>query len=112
VAERLRKRLEDRFARLLGDKLDAARLAQEAAVLADKADIAEELSRIRSHCGQFSDALCAEAPVGRKLEFLVQELNREINTIGSKAAEHPIASRVVELKSILERIKEQAANVE
>ena len=112
VAERLRKRLEDRFSRLLGDKVDPARLAQEAAVLADKADIAEELSRIRSHCGQFSEALASDAPVGRKLEFLVQELNREINTIGSKAAEHPIASQVVELKSILERIKEQAANVE
>lgn len=112
VADRLRQRLEERFTRLLGDKLDAGRLAQEAGILADKADIAEELARIRSHCGQFSDALAATAPVGRKLEFLVQELNREINTIGSKAAEHPIASQVVEMKSTLERMKEQAANVE
>ena len=110
--ERLRDKLDERFQRLLGEKLDPARLAQEAAILADKADISEELARLLSHCRQFSETLAAEGPVGRKLEFLVQELNREINTIGSKAAEHTVAAQVVEMKSVLERMKEQAANVE
>lgn len=112
IAQRLHARLEERITRLLGDKVDPSRLAQEAAVLADKADVSEELARLRSHFKQFSDALESTEPVGRKLEFLVQELNREINTIGSKAAEHPISARVVEMKSVLERIREQAANVE
>ena len=112
VAERLRLRLDERFNRLLADRVEPARLAQEAALLADKADISEELARIFSHCKQFSETLRNDEPVGRKLEFLVQELNREINTIGSKAAEHPVAARVVDMKSVLERMREQAANVE
>ena len=81
-------------------------------MLVDRADLAEELARIRSHCAQLGEALRAAEPVGRKLDFLLQELNREANTIGSKAAEHTIAARVVELKSTLERMREQAANVE
>lgn len=112
VAERLRQRLEERLARLVADRLDPYRLAQEAALLADKADVSEELARLWSHSAQFDEALALPEPVGRKLEFLVQELNREINTVGSKAAEHPVAARVVEMKSVLERIREQAANVE
>lgn len=112
VSERLQQRLHQRIQRLLSDKVDPGRLAQEAAVLADKADISEELARLLSHFKQFSDTLGEDKPVGRKLEFLVQELNREINTIGSKAAEHPISSRIVEMKSVLERIREQSANVE
>ena len=112
VAERIRARLQDRIQRLIGERLDAARLAQEAAVLADKADISEEIARLASHCEQFSQALVADDPVGRKLDFLLQEMNREINTIGSKAAEHPVSSRVVDMKSVLERMREQAANVE
>ena len=112
VAERLRQKLEQRMARLIADRIDQDRLAVEAAILADKADISEELARVKAHCDQFSDALVAPEPVGRKLDFLLQELNREINTIGSKAAEHPISARVVDMKSTLERMREQAANVE
>ncbi len=112
IAARLQKRLLDRLSRMLQEGVDPTRLAQEVAVLADKADVSEELTRIRSHCEQFTDALTQEEPVGRKLEFLLQELNREVNTIGSKAAEHPVSSRVVEMKSVLERMREQAANVE
>ena len=112
VAKRLKDKLQDKLNRMLSEHVDPIRLAQEAAILAHKADIAEELSRIRSHVKQFSDSLHDENPVGRKLEFLVQELNREVNTIGSKAAEHQISAQVVELKSVLERIREQAANVE
>ncbi|MFN7147488.1 MAG: YicC/YloC family endoribonuclease [Myxococcota bacterium] len=112
VAERIRVRLEERLARLMNDRADPARLAQEVAILADKSDISEEIARLGSHCEQFSQALVADDPVGRKLDFLLQEMNREINTVGSKAAEHPIAARVVEMKSVLERMREQAANVE
>jgi uncharacterized protein (TIGR00255 family) len=112
IAERLRARLEERLLRLLADRLDPSRLTQEAAVLADKADIAEELSRFSSHCDQFVEALNAAEPVGRRLDFLIQEMNREVNTIGSKAAEHAVSTRVVDLKTTLERLREQAQNVE
>jgi uncharacterized protein (TIGR00255 family) len=112
IAERLRARLEERLLRLLADRLDPNRLTQEAAMLADKADIAEELSRFNSHCDQFAEALNAAEPVGRRLDFLLQEMNREVNTIGSKAAEHAVSTRVVDLKTTLERLREQAQNVE
>ena len=112
IAQRLEQRLKERLDRLVQDRVDASRLAQEVAVLADKADVSEELARIHSHCEQFAAALQSNEPVGRKLEFLLQELNREVNTIGSKAAEHPISACVVEMKSVLERMREQAANVE
>ena len=112
IAERLRARLEERLLRLLADRLDPNRLTQEAAVLSDKADIAEELSRFNSHCDQFTEALNAAEPVGRRLDFLLQEMNREVNTIGSKAAEHAVSTRVVDLKTTLERLREQAQNVE
>ncbi|MCO4747887.1 MAG: YicC family protein [Proteobacteria bacterium] len=113
VNERLRQRLDARLSRLLGDRgLDKHRLHQEAAVLADKADVSEEIARLRSHCDQFSDALSADEPVGRRLDFILQEMNREVNTIGSKSADHPISHRVVTMKSVLERMREQSANVE
>lgn len=112
VVDRLRARLDQRIHRMIGERLDSDRLAQEAAILADKADISEELARIQAHCAQFAEALVAPEPVGRKLDFLLQELNREINTVGSKAAEHPVSARVVEMKATLERMREQAANVE
>ncbi len=112
LVERLRVRLTERVSRLVGDRVEPGRLAQEAALLADKADVAEELVRLHSHIEQFQAALVADEPVGRRLDFLLQEMNREVNTIGSKAAEHPVSARVVELKTILERLREQAANVE
>lgn len=112
IHERLYAKLDARIRRLLGDRIDANKLAQEVASLTDKADISEEIARLRSHCDQFSESLEDEEPVGRRLEFLLQELHREVNTIGSKAAEHPVARRVVDMKSILERMREQSANVE
>lgn len=112
VAERLRQRLQERIAKLLGGQVDAGRVAQEAAILADKADVSEELQRLGAHVEQFQVALASPEPVGRKLDFLVQEMHREVNTIGSKAAELPISARVVDLKSVIERIREQVANVE
>lgn len=112
VSDRIRKKMQERISRLIGERADPNRVAAEAAILADKADIAEELSRLGSHCEQFAEALVAADSVGRKLDFLLQEMNREINTVGSKAAEHPTSARVVEMKTVLERLREQAANVE
>ena len=112
VAERLQARLIERVSRLVGDRLDPSRLAQEAAVLADKSDVSEELARLGSHADQFGDALILDEPVGRKLDFVLQEMHREVNTLGSKTTEQAVSTRVVDLKSVLERMREQVANVE
>ena len=112
INDRIRQRLEARLKRMIGERFEPYRIAQEVALLADKSDVSEELARMRSHCDQFGDALDAPEPVGRRLDFLLQEMNREVNTIGSKAAEHPISQRVVDLKTTLERMREQSANVE
>ncbi len=112
INERLRHRLEARIKRMVGERFDASRMEQEVALLVDKADVSEEVTRLRSHTDQLYDALVSDKPVGRRLDFLLQEMNREVNTIGSKAAEHEISTRVVDLKSTLERMREQAANVE
>jgi len=112
IAGRLELRLMERLNRLVGDRVDEARLAQEAAIQADKADVAEELTRLGSHFDQFGAALDDRGPVGRRLDFLTQEMNREINTIGSKAVDAEVSGLVVEMKSQLERMREQVANVE
>jgi len=112
INERLQKKLLRRIGRLLGDQADPYRIAQEAAHLADKADVTEEVARLRSHIDQFRKTLGQDDPVGRRLDFLLQEMNREVNTIGSKAAEHPVSQRVVVIKSVLERMREQSANIE
>ena len=108
-AVRLRERLNQLLA---GTSLDEARFAQEVAIMADRGDITEELVRFRSHLVQFDETLQLEEPVGRKLDFLLQELNREVNTIGSKANDAEIAAIVVELKAELEKIREQVQNIE
>ena len=112
VNAKIHKKLEMRLMKLLGDHLDANRLAQEGAILADKSDISEELLRIQSHCDQLTQAFGAKGPVGRKIDFILQELNREINTIGSKASESAITNQVISMKSLLEKLREQAANIE
>jgi uncharacterized protein (TIGR00255 family) len=112
INEKLRERLATRLQRLLGERLEEGRLIQEAAILADKSDVSEEIARLKSHCTQFSDSLVVDQPVGRRLEFLLQEMNREVNTIGSKSSEHPVSKRVVDMKTVLERMREQAANVQ
>lgn len=93
-------------------EIDETRIMAEVAIMADKSDINEELSRLDSHIGQFYKILKSEDAVGRKLDFLTQEMNREMNTIGSKANHVQINQAVVELKSELEKIKEQVQNVE
>jgi uncharacterized protein (TIGR00255 family) len=106
--ERLRKRLND----FLSGSLDEQRFITEVAIFADKADINEELTRLHSHIQQFEETLLDNEPIGRKLDFLLQEMNREVNTIGSKANDSKIAKEVVEMKSLLEKVKEQIQNIE
>lgn len=107
------ERLRERISRLLGETpLDEARLAQETAIMADRMDITEELVRLQSHFRQFSATLALAEPVGRKLDFLLQEMNREVNTIGSKANDGEIATLVVDLKAELEKVREQVQNIE
>jgi uncharacterized protein (TIGR00255 family) len=110
-----RDRLHERVSRLLeatGGTLDPARLAQEIAVLADRADVTEEQVRARSHLGQLGATLAQTGGVGRRLDFLVQELGREINTIGAKSTAAAIAQLVVDAKTELEKIREQVQNLE
>lgn len=111
--ERLRKRAEQLRAET--GMLDEARLHQEVVIAADRLDITEELVRLRSHVEQFQAILVSAgpaAPVGRRLDFLLQEMSREANTVGSKANDAPLAHDVVELKTELERIREQVQNIE
>ncbi len=108
-----RDRLAQRVQELAGGvEIDAARLAQEVAFLAERSDITEELVRARSHLGRFRAFLKQPEPAGRKLEFLLQEMNREVNTIGSKANDADIAQLVVAIKSELEKMREQVQNIE
>ena len=93
-------------------KLDDERVLKEVALFADRIDIAEELTRLESHFGQFADYAKAKGPVGRTLDFLSQEMNREVNTIGSKANDPVISRLVVAMKSELEKFREQVQNVE
>jgi uncharacterized protein (TIGR00255 family) len=113
AVEQYRARLSERIAELTrGLPVDPARLAQEVAVFADRTDVAEELTRLRSHVGQVRALLGASDPSGRKLDFLVQEMHREANTIGSKSQHGEIAGLVVALKAEIERMREQVQNVE
>ena len=109
-----KKRLEERLERLTPDTegIDPVRLAQEVAVIADKSDVSEEIVRIISHVQQFRDVMNADQSQGQKLNFLIQEFNRELNTIGSKAGNAQLSHMVVDLKSQLEKIREQVQNIE
>ncbi|MCU0701970.1 MAG: YicC family protein [Myxococcaceae bacterium] len=108
-----RARLSERLAELTrGLPVDPQRLAQEVAFFAERCDVAEELTRLSSHLEQFRQLCAAPEPAGRKLDFLVQEMHREVNTTGSKSANAQVASLVVQLKAELERVREQVQNVE
>jgi uncharacterized protein (TIGR00255 family) len=106
LLERLQEVEED-----LGE-LDPDRLAQEVAYLADRRDVAEEVARLVSHVSQFEQVMQEPGPVGRKLEFLLQEMLREVNTVGVKAADLDIAHMVLDIKGALERLREQIQNIE
>lgn len=108
-----RERLEKKIKELLGDKtVDEQRLLTETAIFADKVAVAEETVRLKSHITQLNDLLNAGGAVGRKLDFIVQEMNRETNTIGSKAQDAEITRSVVDMKSEIEKIREQIQNIE
>jgi len=92
--------------------VDAGRIELEAAIFAEKTDITEEITRLKSHIIQFDDLLNSEESVGRKMDFLTQEINREINTIGSKSSDVKVTSIVILVKSELEKVREQARNIE
>ena len=112
VVEQYAERLEKRMKEFAQGEIDEGRLLNEVAVFADRADISEELARLSSHIEQFEKSMEISGPIGRKLDFYVQEMNREVNTIGSKANDAKIASEVVEMKSLLEKMKEQIQNIE
>ncbi len=109
-----KEKLKERIEELLKEdcNIDEDRLNYEVVFFADKSDITEEITRFKSHIKQFSNSLMNEEAVGRKLDFIIQEMNREINTIGSKANDLYICNYVVDIKSELEKIREQVQNIE
>ena len=108
-----RRRLTDRIKELTnGVVIDEVRLSQEVAIMAEKSDITEEIVRQMSHMGQFVDLLNSGDGIGRKIDFLIQEMSREVNTIGSKSGDAAIAKHVIEIKSELARLREQVQNIE
>lgn len=107
------RRLGERLVQLgAGEMVDPQRLAQEVALVADRCDVSEELARLEIHARQFEEMIEAKDPVGRKLEFMLQELNRELNTIASKTGDAEAGTLVVEAKATLEKMREQVQNVE
>lgn len=111
VPAEYRKRLETRLAEWTLGETDPQRVAQEVAIMADRCAIDEELSRLLSHIGQFTATVETAQEAGKKLDFLLQEMNREVNTIGSKASDAEIAQCVVAAKCIVEKLREQVQNV-
>jgi uncharacterized protein (TIGR00255 family) len=113
AVEEYRQRLADRVADLARSvTVDPQRLAQEVAVFAERTDIAEEVTRLASHLEQFRALMASTEPAGRRMDFLVQEMHREVNTTGSKSQHAEISARVVSMKAEVERIREQVQNVE
>jgi len=111
VPARLKATIDERVSELAGNSLDRERLEQEVAYLASRADVTEELDRLEGHIAAFLSALDSPEPQGRRLDFLCQEVLRELNTCGSKAAGTDITPLVLEMKVTLDRIREQAANI-
>ena len=114
VVAEYKVKLETRLAELLDQKieLDPSRIANEVAFFADRADINEEITRLNSHMKQFEDVILKDEAIGRKLDFILQEMNRETNTIGSKSNDVGITESVIEIKSYLEKVREQVQNIE
>jgi uncharacterized protein (TIGR00255 family) len=112
VVETYRNQLKERIQELIGSQIDETRLMMEVAVFANKADISEELSRVKSHVLKMEKTLESKAACGRELDFITQEINREINTLGAKVPDYEISECAVQLKAALEKIKEQVRNIE
>jgi len=113
TVSQFQEKLKDKIQTLTaGIEVDPTRIAQESAILADRCDITEEIVRLESHLEQFNKLVVSHEPQGRKLEFLTQEINREVNTMGSKTIDLDVSKAVIEMKSCLEKIREQLANIE
>ena len=113
VVQEYFERMKARVEKLVGSgQVDSGRLHQELALYADRCDVSEELTRLESHLAQFTAALNSRGPVGRTLDFLLQEMGREVNTIGSKAGDAEISTQVVQIKGELEKVREQVQNIE
>lgn len=113
IVDSYRKKLEERLKDLLGNiEVDENRVAMEVTMFADKATIDEEIIRLNSHIGQLRNTLALNEPIGRKLDFLIQEMNREANTIASKSTDLEITNSVINIKNIIEKIREQVQNME
>ena len=112
TATRREERLRERLRALLAETIDEARIVTEAAIWADKSDVTEELARLRAHLAEFALLLDKGGPVGRPLDFLIQELNREINTVASKADDLEMSQAALAAKGVLEKIREQVQNLE
>jgi uncharacterized protein (TIGR00255 family) len=113
VVGKCKERFMERLTLLFGDaQYDEARLLQEAAIIAEKTDISEEITRIQSHVKQMRQILSEGDTIGRKVEFILQELNREVNTVASKANDYRVSSVTVEMKAELEKMREQAQNIQ
>ena len=110
-ADRLRERLNQTL-ESVGITADEGRILTEVAIFSDKTAVAEETVRLRSHIVEFEKSLASTVPIGKKLDFIIQEMNREVNTIGSKAQDLEVTKRVVEMKSEIEKIREQIQNIE
>ncbi|HEC13461.1 MAG TPA: YicC family protein [Acidiferrobacteraceae bacterium] len=111
IVSAYRQRLQERLADIQ-DRLDPARVEQEVVIFAQKADVAEEIDRLETHVAEVRRVLKKKGPVGRRLDFLMQELNREANTLGSKAGDMRLTNASVELKVLIEQIREQVQNIE
>lgn len=113
VVGEYRQRLYQRLSELLGDRgIDDSRVLTEAAIFADKTAVDEELVRLKSHIEAFGELLDSDSPIGKRLDFLVQEMNREVNTTGSKCSDFEVTRNVVELKATIEKLREQLQNIE
>jgi len=112
VITKYQDRLEKRIKEFTNGQIDENRILTEVAVFAEKSDVTEEFTRLNSHFIQFEAALQKNEPIGRRLDFITQEMNREVNTIGSKANDAQLISHVVDMKSIVEKLREQVQNIE
>lgn len=113
IPKNYKKKLEERLSELLlGVDIDESRIALEVAILSDKAAVDEEITRLKSHFSQIKSTLELEEPIGRKLDFIIQEINREANTIASKSTDINMTNKVIEVKNTIEKIREQVQNIE
>lgn len=113
VPKNYKKKLEERLNELLsGVDVDESRIALEVAIFSDKASVDEEITRLNSHLSQIRNTLCLDEPIGRKLDFIIQEMNRESNTIASKSSDINMTNIVIEIKNTLEKVREQIQNIE